>query len=257
MNKEEISKEHIDVWHRLTQDFPPRRQRSAIVIGSDRSGNIGSHIANRLMMNEWFEGVAEHNERTLDISQEDIVRRTRWVHFDTLVLANGETNLAWIENQDPLDILSVVQNSLTASMLAASAFVKQTIKETHLKYIVFVGSMAHRAVLNGSAPYCAAKAGLNHFARCVAWELAPKGYRVFIVNPSNTEGTPMTEKTIHGLMEYRDLSLPEAEAYWGAVRALPRWLQPDEIGEIVHDLVTKREMEWLCGVPLDLGGGLR
>lgn len=255
--KEALSGRYIENWQRITQGYVPKRERSAVVIGSDRSGNIGSHIANRLMADENFAGVAEHDERTLDISQEDICRRTRWMYFDTLVLANGETRMEWIENQDPLDVLSVIQNTLTASIMATSQFVRQTIKETHLKYIVFVGSMAHRSVLNASSPYCAAKAGLAHFARCMAWELAPKGYRVFIVHPSNVEGTPMTEATISGIMDYRDIDRREAEEYWSAVRALPRWLLPSEIAEIVHDLVTKPDNEWLAGSQLDLGGGLR
>lgn len=255
--KDAIGGAYVDMWHRITHRYEPRVDRSAIVIGSDRSGNIGSHIANALMSDEKFGCVAEHDERTLDISQEDICRRTRWVHFDTLVLANGKTNLDWIENQDGLEIGDVIQTTLTASILATSAFVRQTLKETHLKYIVFVGSMAHKSVLNGSSPYCAAKAGLAHFARCVAWELAPKGYRVFIVHPSNTEGTPMTEDTIQGIMDYRDLDRRQAEEYWASVRALPRWLQPEEIGRVVRALVTSPDNEWLAGTQLDLGGGLR
>ena len=67
----------------------------------------------------------------------------------------------------------------------------------------------------------------------------------------------MTETTIQGLMDYRQISREDAEAYWSATRALPRWLQAGEIGRIVGQLVTDRSMEWLAGCPLDLGGGVR
>jgi ketoreductase len=116
--------------------------------------------------------------------------------------------------------------------------------------------MAYKAVLNGSSPYCAAKAGLAHFARCLAWELAPKAFDVFCVHPSNTKGTPMTEETIKGLMRYRGLDRKEAEAYWGAVLPKWQWLLPENIADLVSFLVSGKA-EYLSGANLDMAGGQR
>lgn len=253
--KEEVSAGYIEAWHARTKDWQPAEKRRAHVVGSDGCGNIGSLIVDCLSSDPTFDAVYQTDKKAYDPIVEHAPHY--WDGLDTLVLANGRTNLDWIEDQPWDEIEMVIGDKLVASIHATSQFVERTIEDEHLKYIVFVGSMAHRAVLNGSAPYCAASAGLNHFARCVAWELAPKGYRVFIVNPSNTQGTPMTEETILGLMRYRDLDRAQAEEYWGAVRALPRWLQAVEIGTIVRELVTNRSMEWLAGCPLDLGGGTR
>lgn len=256
MSKEAISKNYIEEWHEITRDYLPAEHRSAMIVGSNRRENIGARIAAGLRSASFkTHEVDKKGDPAFDAAQH--AQETDFTMFDTLVLANGETYIDWIENQPPQMIYSVLRNKLFASMVASSEFVRQTLSQDHLKYIVFIGSMAGSAVLNGSAAYCAACAGLNHYARCLAWELAPKGYRVFILNPSNVEGTPMTEKTIRDLMSYRELSRDEAEEYWGAVRALPRWLSADEIGEIVASLVTFSEMEWLCGTPLNLGGGLR
>lgn len=261
-SKESIAAGYIEDWHARTRDWVVPDPRQALVIGVD-PGNIGAAIQESLCESDNEDGeplfakVQNRNIETLNIAHIEIVRSFPWHKYDTVVFANGETRLNWIEDQSCLDMVQVVRNKMEATMFGISEFVRQTIDQAWIKNIVVIGSMAYRSVLNGSAPYCAASAGLVHFARCAAWELAPKGYRVFIVNPSNTEGTPMTEATIKGLMKYRNLEREEAESYWGAVRALPRWLQVENIGEIVTALVTDDNFEWLSGTPLDLGGGLR
>lgn len=255
--KESVSASYIEGWHERTREYRPRGARNALVIGSDRTGNIGARIADALRYGTSIVSCDEYDIDDIDLGNPQEVKRFPWGEYDTIVLANGSTNLEWIENQRPEDIVSVMDNKLLGSMLATREFSRATMLHEHIKYIVFIGSMAHKSVLNGSAPYCAACAGLNHFARCTAWELAPKGYRVFCVNPSNVENSPMTEETIKGLMKYRNLDREEAEAYWSATRALPRWLHTDDIASIVRTLVTDESMEWLCGTPLDLGGGLR
>lgn len=261
--KEQIAADHHAVQEDRYGRLTPRAERHAAVVGCN-PGNIGHHIADSL--SELFPVTMYDRSPVLgaDVNRLDAMEGApnggwngSWEPFDTLVLANGYTNLAWLEDQDELYIHRAVNDNLLASMLATKRFVRDTKFKPWLKYIVYVGSMAYRNVLNGSAPYCAAKAGLNMFARCAAWELAPKGYRVFIVHPSNTEGTPMTEKTIQGLMRYRNLDREEAEAYWGAVRALPAWLQPWDIGRIVQWLVTDVSAEFLTGNPLDLAGSTR
>lgn len=257
MSKESISNSYIEDWHRWTASWLPDDPRSALVIGSDRHANIGAWIAEVLRSDSRFVVVDEENKETLNAISPTELEVYGMGSYDTLVLANGRTNIDWFEHQPTDEITQVMQDKLIASMMAARQFVRSTLDQEHLKYIVFIGSMAHRAVLNGSAVYCAASAGLNHFASCLAWELAPKGYRVFCVNPSNTADTPMTEKTIKDLMRYRNLSRDSAERYWGSVRALPRWLHADNIGEVVKYLVTDRSAEWLAGNKIDLGGGLR
>jgi len=176
--------------------------------------------------------------------------------YDTIVFVNGETHLDWIEAQSFNDICSVVHNTLTSSMLGASQFVRATLDAPHKKHIVFIGSMGYNHVLNGSAPYCAAKAGLAMFSKCLAYELAPKNYDVFCVHPSNTEGMPMSEQTIKELMRFRNLTRQQAEAYWAAELPRERWLQGYDIGGVVAWLVSG-QATYMSGSNVELSGGQR
>ncbi len=228
-----------------TQDV--RDDRAALVVGSDRKLNIGAGIASALREDmAVFEIDRGANFRTMSLGD-----------IDVLVLANGFSNLNWLEKQSTPDILQTVNDNLVTSMMATRHFVHQTREMPWLKHIVFIGSMAHRSILNASSYYCAAKAGLAHFARCAAWELTPKGYRVFTVHPSNTQGTPMTEKTIDGIQRYRDISRGEAEEYWGAINLMPHWLNPANIGEVVDWLVTCESAQYLSGSDIELKAGQR
>ena len=150
----------------------------------------------------------------------------------------------------------MVETNLTATMLLVRDFVRFTLLLPYRKHIVLIGSMAGTHVLNASAAYCASKAGLAMYVRAAAWELAPKGYDVFGVNPSNTEGTPMTAKTIDGLARYRGLSREEATAYWGACLPKAAWLQPADIAGVVAFLLSGAG-SYLSGANLDLAGGQR
>ncbi len=253
--KEQLAGPYTERMMHLHADKPLPEKRNAIVVGAE-PGNIGFAIGGRLLQSGF--NVLMVDRKTHDVREPRHVSETlfKQPECDTLVLCNAVTHLDWIEEQPPEKIEEVVSCTLTGSIVATSGFVRHTLHKPFHKHLVFVGSMAYRAVLNGSSPYCAAKAGLAHFARCVAWELAPKGYSVFCVHPSNTEGTPMTEETIRGLMRYRKLTREQAEAYWGAINVQPRWLQPDDIAATVRWLVSG-QARYLSGGQIDLAGGQR
>jgi NAD(P)-dependent dehydrogenase (short-subunit alcohol dehydrogenase family) len=253
MSKDTISKNYIEKQKasHVTADILPLHRR-AVVFGAEE-GNIGGSIAAKLK-EDGFEVVCFcKGKLNLATDDRDLLD---WGHFDTVVFCNGRTHLAWIEDQPDEEIAEVISDSLLSSIYGARSFVRGNLYSPYRKQIVFIGSMAYKAVLNGSSPYCAAKAGLAHFARCLAWELAPKGFDVFCVHPSNTLGTPMTEETIKGLMRYRGLDREEAEAYWGAVLPKKQWLLPENIADLVSFLVSGKA-EYLSGANLDMAGGQR
>ena len=172
-----------------------------------------------------------------------------------LILCNGFTHLDWIENQEIFNIHDAISDTLTASILYTSKFVRATLKKRYRKHIVYVGSMAHNRVLNASSPYCAAKAGLAHFARCMAWELTPKGYVIATTHPGNIEGTPMTEKTIQGIMAYRGLGRKEAERYWSSALNADRFLNARDVAECISRCLQMEPQS--SGAQIELGGGCR
>lgn len=230
----------------------PADQRKILITGVSFN-NIGTKIANAL----W-----QYNKTTCDIvdfnlcDDVHIIEMLHAHQYDTIIICHGYTDLNWIEDQSFEQISEMINSNLTSQIKIASEFVRNTIQHNYKKQIIFIGSMAGKAVLNGSSPYCAAKAGLQHFVKCIAWELAPKGYDVFLINPSNVEDSPMSEKTIKDLMRYRNLSEQEAREYWSAVKPKEKFLTKNEIAEIVSSLVEGK-MEYMSGSSFDLVGGQR
>jgi NAD(P)-dependent dehydrogenase (short-subunit alcohol dehydrogenase family) len=249
MSKEQISASYLEetkAKYLVDEGYP----YDAFVVGSDRQNNIGASITKHLRQKLWT--VKEFDKTNWNTMQFALEGK----HLSSLVLANGSTHLDWIEDQPDKEIVDTIFNNLTTSIWATKHFVQTTINNPWPKYIVFIGSMAYRSVLNGSSVYCASKAGLAHFARCIAYELAPKNYNVFCIHPSNTEGTPMTEKTIIDLQRYRNLNREQAEQYWGANLPRKDWLQTTDIAELVGFLVSGKA-NYMSGGNIDLTGGQR
>ena len=257
MIKEAVSGNYIDEWRLRTADWQRPQDRRTLILGG-RDENIGGTIAKWLSF--CGDDVTMMDKDELDISDGRRVlsffRKDEHAGFDTLILNAGETHLDWFEDQNAPHIYDVIDNTLTGPMLAANAWVKATIGRPCLKYLVFIGSMAYKAVLNGSAPYCAAKAGIAHLVECLGYELTPKGYRVFGVHPSNTQDGPMTETTIEGLMRYRSLSREEAEKYWNTGLLMPHHLHRADIADTVAWL-TSGKADFQSGSNIELKGGQR
>jgi NAD(P)-dependent dehydrogenase (short-subunit alcohol dehydrogenase family) len=257
MTKEAVHGSYLEQMKAEHGSKPMPKHRRALIIGSDRRGhNIGAAIAQRFE-DDGFE--------VLDPPMDEVDVRfpgriggvcDSFPGIDTLVLANGYTYMDWIENYPADEARRVIECSLLGSIIATQEFVECTIDDPHHKHIVYIGSMAAKGVLNASAPYCAAKAGLQHFAKCMGWELTPKGYSVFVVNPSNTAGTPMTERTIQLIMRYRKLNRQEAEAYWASINLKNEWLLPPNIAATVRYLVSGAAA-YQSGTAIDLSGGQR
>ena len=251
MNKAEISRDYMERMKAEHAAKPYPAHRHALITGSEKPGSIGRTIMEQMTT----EG---HLVREFHGDVRDAANRLQAARYllDTLILSHGVTHLDWFEDAPQEKIEEIFEVNVTASTLLIQNFVRATMDNPYHKTIIIIGSMAHQAVLNGSAAYCAAKAALAHLARCLAWELAPKGYDVFIVHPSNTLGAPMSEETILGLMRYRNLTREAAEAYWGAVLPRDQWLLPEDIAGIVRFLLTPGA-QYLSGTQLNLGGGQR
>lgn len=254
MSKEEISAGYTAEWRNKTVNYQIPQFRKALVVGAT-PGNIGSSIARRFRK-KGFYSVDELDNRGFDITNERDVTGQDWGEHDILVICTGFTDLEWFEKQDASMQRKVVETTLLGPIMLASEWAGDTMDRELIKYLVFIGSMAHRAVLNGSAAYCAAKAGIAHLVECLGYELTPKGYRVFGVNPSNTLNSPMSEATIEGLQNYRGLTRQQAEEYWSTGLLMPDFLTKREIAETVSWLVSGKA-DHLTGSNLDLKGGQR
>jgi NAD(P)-dependent dehydrogenase (short-subunit alcohol dehydrogenase family) len=249
--KDDIHEEYIQTFPLVT-NLPD--QRHAVVVGA-RDGNIGAEIGYTLNDEGW--NVTLTNLEGCDASkQSDVVELLEENKPDTLICCTGWVHLDWIENFPTIEMELIIRNNLLAPIMLTREFVRFTVHTDYIKHIVYIGSMAYRKVLNASSVYCATKAGLAHFAQCMAWELTPKGYRVYCVHPGNVEDTPMTRKTIEGIARYRNIPDFDAKEYWASSKLLDKWLQPEDIANVVSWLVSG-QAEHLTGANLDMAGGLR
>lgn len=230
-----------------------RALQNVFLTGDQKPGSIGEMIRHSV----FSEG---HAVRSLvgDVRSEQswYNHRNDLRETDTLILCHGVTCLQWFENIDMGKVREIMDVNLTSTFGLTQYFVQCTLEQMWRKRIVLIGSMAHRAVLNGSAAYCASKAGLAMLGRCLAWELAPKGYDVFVIHPSNTKGTPMTEDTITGLMRYQHLSRQQAESYWNDSPIRESILTTTDIAKLILFLMTPHS-SYLSGAQLELAGGQR
>lgn len=255
--KNEVSIGYTNDWRLRTADYLPAPQRNVLILGANE-GNIGGGISQWMKMCGDKVRMMDKDELDLTWAGEvhEFFSKDKAAGFDTLIVNAGITHLDWFENQSSDKIEEVIESTLIGPMLAANAWVKATMGYPVKKYLVFIGSMAYKAVLNGSAPYCAAKAGIAHLVECLGYELTPKGYRVFGVHPSNTQDGPMTETTIKGLMRYRGLSREEAKVYWSTGLLMPHQLHRQDIAQCVGWL-TSGKADFMSGSNIELKGGQR
>jgi NAD(P)-dependent dehydrogenase (short-subunit alcohol dehydrogenase family) len=128
-----------------------------------------------------------------DVSDEDQVGRTvaavldRFGQIDVLVNNAGfaADQPARVADLELADWNRVLATTLTGSMLM-SKHVARHLTQRREGAIVNVTSLAGKLPRVGMAPYCAAKAGLEHLTRVLALELAADHVRVNAVSPGTT-----------------------------------------------------------------------
>lgn len=250
MSKETISSSYLasTKFEHSGKTFPEKF--SVLLTGAGKLDSIGASISKKLKASERAEFVFDYYFDVLG----DALPTMKGI--DVLVMSHGTLQLDWVEDLTDFDMKRVIDVNLIGSIRLVQHFVRETIDNGKKKKIISIGSMAYKSVLNGSSAYCASKAGLAHFMKCAAWELAPKGYELFSVHPSNTENTPMAEETVKGLMRYRGLSRQQAESYWAANLPMENWLQAEDVADVVSFLIEGNST-YLSGSNLDLAGGQR
>ncbi|MEO8248193.1 MAG: SDR family NAD(P)-dependent oxidoreductase [Burkholderiales bacterium] len=93
--------------------------------------------------------------------------------------------VAPIERLDSLELAATLRVGLEAPMLLTSAFLRATAKWSAQRRVLNISSGLGRRAMASQAAYCAAKAGLDHFSRCVALEqeAQEKGARICSLAP--------------------------------------------------------------------------
>ena len=113
---------------------------------------------------------------------------TDGAHFASATLINNAgviSALVPLQAADAADLSRALRVGLEAPMLLCAAFLSATGHWVAPRKILNVSSGLGRRAMASSASYCAAKAGMDHFTRCLALEEAgkPRGARVCSLAP--------------------------------------------------------------------------
>ena len=83
------------------------------------------------------------------------------------------------------DVVQALRVGLEAPLLLTSAFLKATLDWRAQRKVLGISSGLGRNAMGAQAPYCAAKAGMDHYSRAVALEEAalPNGARIVSLAP--------------------------------------------------------------------------
>jgi len=256
--KEQVASSYTSQMQKL-HGHKRERCLQAVVTGSNQRDNIGAEIASLLGDNEYavLQPSTDYDLAT-PVSLDRIFadHDTFIDNGDTLVMCQGYVYLDWLEQQPEPEVERIVLNNYTSVVLTLRRFVRATINNPYRKRIVVIGSMSHRNIFNGSAVYDGAKAGVAHYVRCAAWELASKGYRIFALHPGNVQDTPMARKVVQHIAQYRGLSHEEALAYWHAVEPTGDRMYPLDVAKVVEWLVSG-DADHLTGTSIDMSMGVR
>lgn len=265
--KERISNNYIDEMKYIHLNKFQRKEMFAIVTGSNGNcpesyTNIGSSISIRLRK-DFNAKIIEYDKlesEKYDVNEPSFLNRFSDVCEEhspnVLILSHGVSHLEWFEDYLDYQYEEIIRTNLLSYMFLINRFVNKTIESKFIKYIVVIGSMAYKNVLNGSIPYMVSKAGLAHLVSGLAWELAPKNYNVVGIHPANVENTPMSQDMIRKISNFRNIDRDEANEYWRAICPKQFFVTKDQISELVS-LFLSSKIDHLSGANIEMKGGQR
>lgn len=163
--------------------------------------SIARHTEPTLTMAASAQGaVLEQWQQDLSLSTEAAQRLNDWLaaqdpaRFASATLINNAgaiPPIAPLSASSAVEVAQALRVGLEAPMLLTGAFLGATEHWCHsdgtplVRKVLNVSSGLGRRAMASQAPYCAAKAGMDHFTRCVALEeaLKPHGARVCSLAP--------------------------------------------------------------------------
>ncbi|XP_063540927.1 3-oxoacyl-[acyl-carrier-protein] reductase FabG-like [Cydia strobilella] len=159
-------------------------------------------------------------------------------HFgklDVLVNNAGMVRKASVADPNVLKVFDEVMNTNLRSIVQLTSLAAPFLQATKGN-IVNVSSVASTKIIGENfMSYCVSKAGVDHFTRCAALDLAASGVRVNSVNPGPVR-TDLTENA--------GLASPGAGnvtwEYAKRVTALNRVGEPEEIADVIAFLASDK-----------------
>jgi len=182
-----------------------------IITGTSRG--VGAALAEQLLQpGHALLTMARHRHAGLQATADEVgVPLTQWTVDLAEPGAVAEALGAWLDDVDPAtlagatlinnagvvstpaplgavplaELSNALRVGLEAALLLSAAFLQSTREWTAARQVLNISSGLGRRAMAGSAAYCAAKAGMDHFTRAMALEQAalPNGARVESMAP--------------------------------------------------------------------------
>lgn len=119
---------------------------------------------------------------------EQWLARLNAASFSSVTLINNAgviPRISPLSEADPTDLGRALRIGLEAPMLLTAAFLRATQSWSIPRKVLNISSGLGRRAMASQAGYCAAKAGMDHFTRCLALEeaLKPSGAKVCSLAP--------------------------------------------------------------------------
>ena len=189
---------------------------------------------------------------TLDVRDATEVSRlveatvARFGRLDVLVAAAGIGDGGRVDHLSEEDWDRVVDISLKGTFLCCRAVIPE-LRRAGGGAIVTFGSVLGRSVIPGTAPYSAAKAGVELLTRAMAIDHAREGIRVNCILPGSTD-TPLM------WLGVSDEERPNVRAVVESEVPMGRVADPIEIASAVFFLASD-EASFVTGASLIVDGG--
>ncbi len=215
------------------------------VVITDIQDELGEAAA-RQMRTQGFDARYMHLDVTNDANWADVVNETvdEFGRLDVLVNIAGLIDHSTLYDVDVEHWRKVVEVSTTGILLGTRAVIKP-MTASGGGAIINLSSMAAKYAGEYGSAYAASRAGMLHFTRASAIQLAKFGIRTNTVLPGWVR-TPFTEAI------YAD----EAQRSWRAERVpLGRWGEPQEIANGICFLASD-DASYITGAELLIDGGV-
>lgn len=114
--------------------------------------------------------------------------------------------IAPLSASDPAELTRALRVGLEAPMLLTAAFLKASLQLQIPRKVLNISSGLGRRPMASQAAYCAAKAGMDHFTRCVALDEArfPNGAKVCALAPGVIDTDMQTQLRSAALNDFPD-----------------------------------------------------
>ncbi len=142
-----------------------------------------------------------------------------------------------LSDAEPEDLARALRVGLEAPMQLSAAFLRATRNWPAQRKVLNISSGLGRRAMASQAAYCAAKAGMDHFTRCLALDeaLSPNGARVCSLAP----GVIDTDMQVH--LRSADASAFPDQASFAGLKAKGQLTSPEEAASRVLGYLARAD----------------